>query len=225
MGETGVAEPLRNVQVSPFFMDSVPVTQGAWRALMGSNPSHFTGNDSLPVETVSWFEAARFCNARSRAEKRDTVYVFTAPDTARIRYDVAGYRLPNEAEYEYAQRAGTTTDFYWGDSLDADYCWYFANADNKTHPVGRLRPNAFGLYDMSGNLWEWCNDWYAPYDPAQVRDPAGPDTGSYRIVRGGSWYTYYPIILGSAFRHYLEPAPRFHPPRDYYGFRCVLPAR
>jgi formylglycine-generating enzyme required for sulfatase activity len=202
---------------------------------MGANPSHFTGDPQRPVETVSWFDAALYCNARGKAEGRDTVYVYTGVESRAgavsalanlaVHGERRGYRLPTEAEYEYAQRAGTTGEFYWGDSLDGDFLWYFANAQGTTQPVGRKRPNAFGLYDMSGNVWEWTDDWFAPYPAGDVRDPAGPDTGSYRVLRGGSWYTYYPVIDGSAFRYHLPPAPLFRPPRDYYGFRCVLPAR
>lgn len=242
MGEAGLSEPVHDVAISPFDLDSAPVTQGAYEALMGANPSHFRGDPLRPVETVTWFDAVLFCNARSKAESRDTVYAYSGVEgrpgngcvTLRgLRADRAarGYRLPTEAEYEYAARAGTTGEFFWGDTLDGDYLWYYANADGTTQPVARKRPNAFGLYDMNGNLWEWTGDWWAPYgteaaeaaEPA--RDPAGPDTGSYRVLRGGSWYTYAPYIVGSAFRYHLESAPRLRPPRDYYGFRCAMSKR
>jgi sulfatase modifying factor 1 len=236
MGEAGLSEPVHGVTVASFFMDSVPVTQREYLARMGADPSHFTGDPDRPVETVTWFDAALYCNARGKAEGRDTVYAYASAEGKpgngcvnlgglEIRRGTTGYRLPTEAEYEYAERAGTAGEFYWGDTLDGNYAWYYANANQSTQPVGRLRPNAFGLHDMAGNLWEWCGDWYAPYPAGEAVNPAGPDTGSFRVLRGGSWYTYYPLILGSAFRFYLEPAPRFKPPREYYGFRCVLPAR
>lgn len=236
MGEPGVAEPVHDVTISPFYMDSVPVTQREYQARMGANPSHFTGDADRPVENVTWFDAALFCNARSKAEGRDTVYAYGSRQGTpgngcvtlgglRADYGKTGYRLPTEAEYEYAERAGTTGEFYWGDSLDGEYLWYFANADQSTQPVGRKRANAFGLHDMSGNLWEWCGDWFAPYAAAAAADPTGPAEGAYRVLRGGSWYTYYPIIEASSFRFYLDPAIDIRPPHDYYGFRCVLPAR
>jgi sulfatase modifying factor 1 len=236
MGEAGVSEPVHEVSISPYYLDSAPVTQRDYQARMGANPSHFQGDPERPVETVTWFDAALYCNARGKAEGRDTVYAYGSVEGKpgngcvtleglRIRRSARGYRLPTEAEYEYAQRAGTTGEFYWGDTLDGEYLWYYANAEGATHPVARKRPNAFGLYDMSGNLWEWTGDWWAPYRADEAENPAGPDTGSYRVLRGGSWYTYLPLILASSFRYHLEPAPRLRPPRDYYGFRCALPAR
>ena len=234
MGYPKIAEPIHQVQVSSFYIDSVPVTQRDYQALMHVNPSHFVGDSLRPVETVTWFDAVLYCNARSKAEGKDTVYVYSAikgrPGLGcdslgdlQIRYEKQGYRLPTEAEYEYAERAGTKTEFYWGDSVNGEYFWYYANSENTTHPVAQKLPNAYGLYDMAGNILEWCNDWWGAYDPKQQINPTGPANGEYRILRGSSWYVYYLIIHSSAFRFYLEPAPRFHPPRAYFGFRCVLP--
>ncbi len=240
MGRAPVVEPVHRVTLSPFHMDSTEVTQREYQALMHANPSHFTGDPDRPVETVSWFDAILFCNARSKARGLDTVYAYSSLHRDKgggcdslsrlsIHYDRKGFRLPTEAEYEYAERAGSTSRYYWGDSIDGAYCWYFANSDHKTHPVARKRPNAFGLYDMSGNIWEWCNDWFSAYaaipriDPQT--NPVGPPTGAYRVLRGGSWYIYYLLTLESAYRFHLFPAPNVKPPLHYYGFRCVLPAR
>jgi formylglycine-generating enzyme required for sulfatase activity len=234
MGEAQIAEPMHTVTLSPFYMDTAPVTQKEYLALMNVNPSHFAGDPGLPVETETWFDAVLFCNARSRTEGLDTVYSFTAVagmpgndcdslEDLSISYDKNGFRLPTEAEYEYAYRAGTTTDYYWGDTVDGRYCWYYANSDSTTHPVCRKRPNAFGLYDMAGNLWEWCNDWWAGYGAGAQTDPTGPTAGVYRVVRGGCWYIYYLPVLSAGFRSYAFPSPgTFQPPHDFYGFRCVL---
>ncbi len=233
MGKIGIAEPLHEVTVSPFLMDTAPVTQAAYQSLMKVNPSHFTGDPNLPVETVTWFDAILFCNARSKAAALDTVYDFSSISgpagngcdslgALRVMFDRNGYRLPTEAEYEYAYRAGAVTRYYWGDTVDGRYCWYYGNSDTTMHPVAQKYPNAFGLYDMAGDLWEWCGDWYGTYQAGGQTDPSGPATGSYRVVRGGCWYIYYEPILSAAFRSYLPPAPaRFVPPHDYYGFRCV----
>jgi formylglycine-generating enzyme required for sulfatase activity len=233
MGEAVIAEPVHQVTVSPFCVDTALVTQKEYRALMGVNPSYFTGNPDLPVETVTWFDAVLYCNARSRAGGLDTVYSFTSISGAagngcdslgdlETHFDRKGYRLPTEAEYEYAYRAGSTADYYWGDTVDGSYCWYYANSQGTMHPVAQKLPNAFGLYDMAGELWEWCNDWYAVYQPGSETDPVGPASGMYRVARGGCWYIYYLPILSAAFRYYFAPAPdRIQPPHDLYGFRCV----
>jgi formylglycine-generating enzyme required for sulfatase activity len=233
MGEAGIAEPIHQVTVSPFYMDTTPVTQQQYRAIMTVNPSHFTGNPDLPVETVTWFDAAIFCNARSKADSLDTAYSFSSQSGVagdgcdsladlQIHMDRSGYRLPTEAEYEYAYRAGSKSEYYWGDTVDGDYCWYFANSRGTMQPVAGKLPNSSGLYDMAGELWEWCNDWYGEYQPGDQFDPAGPASGTYRVARGGCWYIYYLPILSAGFRYYFAPAPiRFQPPHDYYGFRCV----
>ena len=158
----------------PFKMGVHEVTQAQYEQVMGVNPSKFKGADN-PVENVSWDDAVEFCRRLSElpAEK------------------AAGnvYRLPTEAEWEYACRAGTTTKYSFGDdeSEFGDYAWYCDNSDEQTHPVGSKKPNAWGLYDMHGNVLEWCQDWYGDYPSGSVTDPTGPAVGSHRVIRGGSW--------------------------------------
>jgi formylglycine-generating enzyme required for sulfatase activity len=233
MGRAGLVEPVHTVTVSPFFLDRAPVTQGAYAALMGTNPSADGGEADRPVDRVTWYDALLYCNARSKAEGRDTVYVYAGKRMRggigcdslpglEARFDRKGYRLPTEAEFEYAARAGSGARFAWGDSVDGRYCWYHANSGGHTRPVGRKLPNAFGLHDMAGNVWEWCWDRYAPYGPDAARDPHGPDTGSFRVLRGGSYYMYSPVILEPAFRFFLPAAPLLLPPKHRYGFRCAM---
>ena len=154
----------------PFYIGIYPVTQKEWQKVMGSNPSYFKGDD-LPVEQVSWHDCQEFIGALNKKEGGWK------------------YRLPTEAEWEYACRAGSTTRFCYGDddSRLGEYAWYDANSNKKTHPVGIKRPNAWGLHDMHGNLWEWCEDWYGDYPSGEVTDPTGPSSGSARVDRGGSW--------------------------------------
>ncbi|MDG1890324.1 MAG: formylglycine-generating enzyme family protein, partial [Verrucomicrobiota bacterium] len=161
----------------PFWLGQTEVTQGQWQAVMGNTPSDFKGND-LPVERVTWFDAMAFC------EKLNEMKGDTLP---------AGYHytLPTEAQWEYACRAGTTTRFYHGDDPAhgqlQNYAWYAGNSSSKTHPAGQKLPNEWGLHDMHGNVWEWCLDWYGNYTGGSVSDPEGPLSGSFRIIRGGSW--------------------------------------
>ncbi len=169
-----------------FYMGIFEVTQAQYNALTGKNPSVFK-DGSLPVETVSWEEAIAFCKKAS--EK-----------TGRI------VRLPTEAEWEYACRAGSTTRFSFGDD-DNDlgtYAWYDRSSDKKTHPAGQKKPNGWGLYDMHGNVWEWCSDWYGPYANPTETDPKGAATGEYRVARGGSW-CFPAQTLRSAFRGFQRP--------------------
>ena len=156
------------------------VTQGEYLDVMGSNPSYFKGDTNRPVEQVSWVDATNFCarlTARERAAGR-----LGASDV---------YRLPTEAEWEYGARAGSTTRFSYGDDPGyvklGDYAWFSGNSGSTTHPVGLKLPNAWGLHDMSGNVWEWCLDWYGSYPGGSLTDPRGPDTGSNRVDRGGGW--------------------------------------
>ena len=180
-----------------FYLGKTEVTQAEWQAVMGNNPSHFSGCGRCPVETVSWEDVQVFMgrlNARSGGER---------------------YRLPTEAEWEYAARAGTTTDTYAGDLTELSgndpvlngIAWYDENSGDRTHPVGQKAPNGFGLHDMLGNVREWVGDWYGDYPGGTVTDPAGPGSGSSRVCRGGSWFRSARICR-SAFRHRLSPGYR-----------------
>ena len=181
-------EKLHEVKITrPFLMGKTPVTQMQWVSVMRENPSTFKGYN-LPVEQVSWNDAILFCNRLSEREGLTPAYRING-DNVTLDKGADGYRLPTEAEWEYACRAGTATRFYTGnsDSVLGGACWYYDSSDSKTHPVGKKTPNAWGLYDTHGNLWEWCWDWYGGYPSDSVTDPAGPATGSARIFRGGSW--------------------------------------
>jgi formylglycine-generating enzyme required for sulfatase activity len=195
-----------------FFMCQHPVTQGEYVAVMGGNPSQFTGDLNRPVEQVSWIDATNYC-ARLTAQERSA---------GRLPAGWA-YRLPTEAEWEYAARAGTTTRFSYGDDPGytqlGNYAWYVANSGNTTHPVGQKQPNPWGLYDMHGNVWEWCLDWYGTYPGGSLTDPVGPGSGSYRVLRGGSW-SNVGLYCRSASRFYFTPGFR----DIVIGFRAVLAA-
>jgi len=169
-----------------FGIGKYPVTQAEYEAVMGKNPSHFSkvGPDA-PVESVSWDDAMEFCRRLTQQHRES--------DELPRGYE---YTLPTEAQWEYACRAGSTTAFHFGDSLSSKQANFDGNYPyraekgpylGRTTPVGTYEANAWGLYDLHGNVWEWCRDWYGPYPPGEVTDPLGPDTGSYRVVRGGSW--------------------------------------
>ena len=209
-----------------FWMGKYLVTQGDYLSVMGSNPSYFNGDRSgppwndqdygtdltLPVEQVSWIDATNYC-ALLTAQERAAGRIPT----------ICVYRLPTEAEWEYACRAGTTTRFYYGDDPGYTnlnkYAWYADNSGNVTHPVGQLLPNPWGLYDMAGNVWEWCQDWYSgsSYPGGSVTDPQGPVTGTFRVWRGGSWF-YIAKYCRSARRFNNGPAYTY----AGLGFRVVL---
>ena len=179
--------PQHTVTISrSFLLGTTEVTQGQWKAVMGSNPSSFSScGDDCPVEKVSWNDVIDFCN---RLSDREGLSRCCSGST--WNQSCTGYRLPTEAEWEYAARAGTTTRFACGDS---DSClggmgWYDGNSGSKTHPVAQKQGNSWGLYDMHGNVWEWVWDWKADYSPGSVTDPTGPSGGSYRVNRGGGWY-------------------------------------
>ncbi len=185
----------------PFYMGKYDVTQEQYQAVIGTNPSNFIGKDN-PVEQVSWDDARAFCKKVTEQTKD-------------------GVRLPTEAEWEYACRAGTTTEFYSGD-LDSDLdrvAWYSANSKSTTYPVGQNDPNKFGLYDMHGNVWQWCQDWYGEdyYSKSPAENPQGPDHGAIRELRGGSWLCP-PMYCRSAYRCWYVPRIRY----GSIGFRIVL---
>jgi sulfatase modifying factor 1 len=213
-------QPAHRVKLSPFYIDTHEVTQRSFESLMGRNPAKSVGPDK-PVERVSWLAAIQYCNMRSAKEGLKPCYDLK---TQQCDFEADGYRLPTEAEWEYACRAGTTTDWSFGDAsaeLD-EYGWYKGNSEKTTHPVGQKGPNAWGLYDMHGNVAEWCNDWYAEeYDAAVERDPRGPASGDERVLRGGSWTSDADLCRSAA--RYSEP-PGFADVcfgYEAYGFRCV----
>ena len=199
--------PVTQVRISRgFWLGKYQVTQGQWEAVMGSNPSRFKeyGRD-CPVERVSWTDVQAFATKlNARTGER--------------------YRLPTEAEWEYAARAGTATDTYAGDltnpkgsdSIVNGLAWYYGNSNGRTRSVGQKAPNAFGLFDMLGNVWEWVGDWYGEYSGGTVTDPVGPSSGSNRVYRGGSWY-YFARDCRSALRSRYSPDGRI----DGLGFRLL----
>ena len=197
--ENRTTERVHEVTVRSFSISRTPVTQELYAAIMNENPSSFKGND-LPVESVDWFDAIRFCNALSITFGLPPAYIIEGDNVTWIR-ESRGYRLPTEAEWEFAARGGISgargpqdrTFFAGGDGTDnttaQDYSWFSLNARNPaaTRPVGGKLPNQLGLYDMSGNVWEWCWNWYADYPGDPVSDYTGPATGRHRVYRGGSY--------------------------------------
>lgn len=224
--------PVHPVTLSSFWIDTTEVTQAEYQAIMHVNPSHFTDATNYPVEYLTWFDAVLFCNARSKRDGFDTLYKYTSVQGSAgngcsglsnlsINKTSAnpGYRLPTEAEWEYACRAGTKTLFYWGDVMKDDYAWHFSNASSTTHPVATRKPNLFGLYDMTGNVWELANDWEGPYTADAQTNPMGPATGGSKIIRGASYAYNAPQYWYSASRNGYTPDYQ-----DYHwntGFRCV----
>ena len=212
-------EVLHHVTLSSFYMGSREVTQKEYRELMGNNPSQFQG-DELPVENVSWYDAITYCNARSVAENLTPAYVISGSGDARTvtwNREANGYRLPTEAEWEYACRAGTTTPFSTGENATVEQANYYGTYPydgfpsgqyrNRTMPAGSFAPNAWGLYDMHGNVWEWCWDWYGAYGNESAVNPAGADSGTFRVNRGGGW-TDFGRHLRSAYRAAYPPENR-----------------
>jgi len=185
--------PRHRVRISqPFLMGQTQVTQELWEAVMGVNPSEFNGA-KRPVEQISWYDAVRFCNALSGLDNLRPVYGIGTGDKPTMSLDstASGYRLPTEAQWEYAVKAGTELKYAGSDTLDA-VAWHWGNARRKTHPVGEKTANAWGLHDMSGNVWEWCADqWNAEAYRSRsdtVTDPAVYAAGpSPRVCRGGGW--------------------------------------
>ena len=196
-------QPVHTVRVDDFYIGKYEVTQAQWRAVMGADPPElkFKGCDNCPVESVSWNDVQTFIRKlNEKTGKR--------------------YRLPTEAEWEYAARGGKKSRGYkYAGSNDPDeVAWHNGNSGSKTHPVGRKKPNELGLYDMSGNVWEWCRDWYDKdyYKNSPGNNPKGPSSGSYRVLRGGSWYSL-PQLCRVANRDWVNPWLR----GVNYGFRLA----
>ncbi len=209
------------VMVNAFYMDKYLVTQEQYEKLMKDNPSRWK-NPKHPVEGVRWSDAVKFCNERSRAEGLTPCYDLT---TWQCNFEANGYRLPTEAEWEYACRSGTTTAYFCGNSTAAlaDYAWFDKNSGGHPQPVGQKKPNPWGLYDICGNVWEWCNDFYKVdyYAEAPKENPRGPEKGDSKVVRGGAW-KFSDQNCRSGYRNnenpgYVDVCFGY----DIYGFRCV----
>jgi formylglycine-generating enzyme required for sulfatase activity len=222
MGDKDEADaPPHEVSISPFLMDRNLVTQEQYEKLMGENPSRWKSPQN-PVEQIRWSDAVRYCNKRSEKEGLAPCYDLT---TWKCNFSAPGYRLPTEAEWEFACRAGTTTAYFFGDSPAklGNFAWFDKNAGGKPHPVGQKQPNPLGLHDICGNVWQWCNDFYkVDYYASSPKDnPRGPDTGENKVVRGGAW-RFAADNCRSGYRYNESPGYAdvcFG--YDIYGFRCV----
>jgi formylglycine-generating enzyme required for sulfatase activity len=196
-------KPIHEVVIShPFYLSKYEITQEQWEAVAGKNPSSFKGARN-PVENISWNDAQDFCKKLSAKSNRTA-------------------RLPTEAEWEYACRAGSTGDYCFGNDAKqlAEYAWYDSNSDHTTHPVGGKKPNAWGLYDMHGNVWEWCEDYWGSYTAGKVTDPKGTDKGRLHVFRGGALDSH-----GNGANECRAGYRRFGGPNDRYfslGIRLVV---
>ena len=195
-------KPAHQVTLAPYYIGKTEVTQELWEAVMGSNPSFFSGNKNRPVENVSWDDCQVFINKLNRLTGKR-------------------FRLPTEAEWEYAARGGKKSKGYKysGSNTIDDVAWYDTNSAGTTHPVASKAPNELGLYDMSGSVWEWCSDWYSSsyYSSSSQNNPTGPASGSYRVFRGGSW-NYDARYCRVSYRNDSSPTKRF----NYLGLRLAL---
>ncbi len=193
-----------------FFIGIHEVTQAQYERVMGGNPSELL-DEEAPVDTVTWHAAKEFCNRLSAIEKRS-------------------YRLPTEAEWEFACRAGTNRAVFWLETEHpAHYAWGLADSNHQSQPVGRLKPNPWGLYDMIGNVKEWCEDFFGPYDDGGKTDPKGPTTGEFKVIRGGSYQSTLDVYRGEDRISYSTdcyPHSRSYASSDFWtsdlGFRVVL---
>jgi formylglycine-generating enzyme required for sulfatase activity len=193
-------KPVHRVTLTKgFYMGIYPVTQAQWQAVMGYNSRKFRGDDR-PMETVSWEDCQEFCQKLRQLTGKPV-------------------RLPTEAEWEYACRAGTTADYSSGDGEEVlkKLAWYKSNSDGQTHPVGQKKPNDWGLYDMHGNVWEWCQDWKGSYSDGNQTDPKGANSGQYRVLRGGAWYRDHDSCRAAS-RFWNAPADRY----DHSGCRVCF---
>ena len=197
-------KPVHEVCVDSFYMSRYEITQGEYKKLIDFKPSPLSSEDRYPMFQMSWTDAQNYIKALNDKSDRN-------------------YRLPTEAEWEYAARSGGKKEKYAGSNSPARVAWYRLNSARKPvlHTVGLKSPNGLGLYDMSGNVWEWCNDWYGKkyYESSSRDNPTGPRTGSERVVRGGGTDSYFPWDVRLSLRGHIHPNSR----RSGFGFRLVLP--
>ena len=194
-----IEEPVHSVTLSSYYIGKTEVTQALWKAVMGSNPSKFKG-ENLPVENVSWDDCQVFVRKLNSLTGQN-------------------FRLPTEAEWEFACRGGNNSLGYkysGSDNID-NVAWFDCNSGRKTHFVATKSPNELGIYDMSGNVWEWCSDWYDKYSSGAQANPKGPESGSGRVIRGGSWFSYASRCRSSN-RNVNYPTYR----NNYLGLRLAL---
>ena len=186
----GDEKPVHYVTLSDYHIGETEVTQELWQAVMGSNPSYFKGDNQRPVENVSWDDCQEFIKKLNRLTGKK-------------------FRLPTEAEWEYAARGGKYSRGYKysGSNNSDEVAWYDSNSGSKTHPVKTKKDNELGLYDMSGNVWEWCNDWWGCYQSNSQTNPTGPSEGESRVLRGGGW-CYFDMGVRVSRRDYLTPGYR-----------------
>lgn len=191
--------PVHSVTLSGYYIGKTEVTQALWKAVMGSNPSEFKG-DNRPVESVSWDDCQAFIRKLNALTGQN-------------------FRLPTEAEWEFACRGGNNSRGYKysGSNYIDNVAWHDGNFGDKTHPVATKSPNELGIYDMSGNVWEWCADWYGDYSSGRQTNPKGPYDGSYRVDRGGCWFSLAGYCR-SSFRRIIYPSYRYY----YLGLRLAL---
>ncbi len=214
------AKPVHTVTVDSFYIGTYQVTQDIYKEVIGKNPSKWEG-DKLPVEQVSWYDAVAYCNALSRKDGLDEVYTISET-TVSCDWSKKGYRLPTEAEWEYAARGAKQSKGYTysGSNFAEDVAWYEDNSGSRTHNVGTKMANELGLYDMSGNVWEWVWDWNGDYSNSAQTNPTGPSSGSTRVIRGGGWWHNAPDVRSTT-RRYDNPSDS----NKHMGFRVVLSAQ